>query len=127
MGADAHCRLTSRPGIPPIAQVAFLMYSAHRFILWQWAELEPWWMRNYLADVLCLPVVLSMAVLLQRLLFYRNSDYRLNKMQVIFTVVYVTVIFEGILPHFMPRYTADYFDVAAYSTGGWIYWKWMND
>jgi hypothetical protein len=34
--------------------------------------------------------------------------------------------FEGILPHYDARATADPLDVVAYAVGGLIFWRYMN-
>lgn len=39
----------------------------------------------------------------------------------LFLVIYLSIVFEGILPKLSPRYTADPFDVIAYTLGGLTY------
>ncbi|MGV3586566.1 MAG: hypothetical protein ACO1OF_06175 [Adhaeribacter sp.] len=80
----------------------------------------------YLNDVLCLPVVLCLALWLQQKLFPRTARPRLNIGQVIFTVIYFSVFFEGILPAFSSKYTRDFWDIGAYVLGGIIYYCFLN-
>ncbi|MDX5348585.1 MAG: hypothetical protein LPJ89_02455 [Hymenobacteraceae bacterium] len=81
---------------------------------------------NYLNDVLCMPLVLSAALLYQRIITYRNAAYVFTGYHVIVAVVYYAVAFELVLPQFMPRYTADFYDVVAYAAGGWLYYRFIN-
>jgi len=80
----------------------------------------------YLNDVLCLPVVLTLALWLHQKLFPQNCRHRLNAAQVIFVVLYFAIFFEGILPIISARYTRDYLDILAYALGGLAYYFLFN-
>lgn len=80
----------------------------------------------YLNDILCLPVVLTLALWLQQKLFPGSCRHRLLAGQVIFTVLYIVVFFEGILPTLSSRYTRDYWDILAYTVGGLFYYFFLN-
>jgi len=80
----------------------------------------------YLNDALCLPVVLTIALWLQQKLFPGSCRRRLNAAQVIFTVIYFAIFFEGILPALSGRYTRDYWDILAYAAGGAVYYFLIN-
>jgi hypothetical protein len=80
----------------------------------------------YLNDILCLPVVLTLALWLQQKLFPGSYRHRLLAAQVLFTVLYIAFFFEGILPAFSTRYTRDYWDILAYATGGFFYYFLLN-
>ena len=103
-----------------------LLYAGFR--LWQklFPATVPGMLQNYLADFLCLPIILTLAVLLQRYVVLRNPFYILNKAQVLFTVIYFSVLFELVFPYFFARYTADFWDVLAYAAGGWVYWYFIH-
>ncbi len=81
---------------------------------------------HYLDDLLALPVILTVAVAAQRQWLYRNSFYTLTKIQVIFAVVYVSVLFEGILPAFSVKYTRDVWDMVAYILGAMLFYRFLN-
>ncbi len=80
----------------------------------------------YLDDLLALPVILTLVVAVQRQWIYRNPRYVLSKWQVIFAVLYVTVLFEGILPALSPRYTRDAWDTLGYILGATIFYRFIN-
>ncbi|GEO04898.1 hypothetical protein AAE02nite_25620 [Adhaeribacter aerolatus] len=108
----------------PFFLVAAGLYLVNRYLL---AHLDlTSYKVPYLNDVLCLPVVLTLALWLQQKLFPRTARSRLNGVQVVFTVIYFSVFFEGILPTFSKRYTRDYWDILAYVTGGFIYYWFLN-
>ncbi|MDQ4139229.1 MAG: magnesium citrate secondary transporter [Bacteroidota bacterium] len=81
---------------------------------------------HYLDDLLAMPVVLTLAVAVQRQWVYRNAQYSLSKAQIIFAVFYVSVLFEGILPIFSAKYTRDAWDVLAYILGAWVFYRFIN-
>lgn len=80
----------------------------------------------YLNDLLSLPLVLAVAVLLQRFLVLRQHDYALTKYQILQVFIYWSVMFEGVIPNFVPRYTADLFDVVVYGLGAWLFYLFGN-
>ncbi|HSI91725.1 MAG TPA: hypothetical protein VK927_11450 [Adhaeribacter sp.] len=109
----------------PLFQICTFLYVLHSV----WRQLllpEHWLLQNYLNDLLCLPLVLSLAVFLQRHIVLRQPAYSLSGWQIGLVVAYFSVTFEGIFPWFMPRYTADIFDVAAYVAGGWLFYRFGN-
>jgi hypothetical protein len=110
--------------LKPFFLLALGLYGANRFLL-LWLKLDHYQI-PYLNDLLCLPVVLTIALWLQRKLFPRTSRFRLNAAQVIFAVFYFSLFFEGMLPAISDRYTRDYWDVLAYAAGGIIYYFILN-
>jgi maltodextrin utilization protein YvdJ len=80
----------------------------------------------YLDDILALPVILTLVVAVQRQWIYRNPSYVLSKFQVFFAVLYVSVLFEGILPALSARYTRDSWDIPGYILGALIFYWFIN-
>ncbi len=76
---------------------------------------------NYFADILCLPLLLSFSLLLLRYLKKENNLW-LNLRQIIFTLIYTSILFEFILPKYNNRYTSDFFDLFAYSFGALFFY-----
>jgi len=72
---------------------------------------------NYLADILCLPILLIFSeIFIQKI--QNNPFYKISKLQVFVVFVYISVIFEWILPSFSSKFTADSNDILAYAIGG---------
>lgn len=83
-------------------------------------------LQYYLNDLLCMPLVLTFTLFLQRTFTFRNLTHVLSKYQVGIAVLYYSLGFEVILPMFMPRYTPDPLDVLAYALGGWYFYFFIN-
>ena len=85
----------------------------------------PFW-HAYGDDLLCMPVVLTIALYLQRRFTFRNPNYIFSKTQIIVAVAYYAFVFEYVLPKYHAAYTADKFDVIAYSLGAWLFYGYIN-
>lgn len=72
---------------------------------------------SYATDLLCLPLVLSCALVAIRFLF-RDQKIVLSIGMIIVAFVAFSVLFEWILPSESVIYTADLWDVVAYGLGG---------
>ena len=108
----------------PLFLLAIGLYLLNRFLL-SVVGLSQFQI-PYLNDILCLPVVLTLALWLQQKLFPGSYRQRFLAAQVLFTVFYIAVFFEGILPTFSSRYTRDYWDILAYAAGGLYYYFLVN-
>ena len=110
-------RMKYRPRSIALLGMAFVYVG---LLIAQWLDLRlPFWMTSYLEDLLCLPLLLSCTLLLMRKLKRLTA---LHAGHLLFTVVYVAVLFEGILPELSARYTADPHDVICYALGGLIFY-----
>ena len=74
----------------------------------------------YLADLLCLPILLTLTLVSLRL-FFQNDSFILSRTKIFVAFLYVSLLFELFLPYFSSAYTADPFDVVAYAIGSVIY------
>ncbi|RYD69216.1 MAG: hypothetical protein EOP53_27565, partial [Sphingobacteriales bacterium] len=77
-------------------------------------------------DLVCMPLVFGITILMQRYIVLRDKAYKLNKWQIIVVTIYFATAFEIIIPLFLPRYTADILDVAAYCVGSLFFYKFGN-
>jgi hypothetical protein len=82
-------------------------------------------LNGHINDFFAIPVIANLALWFQRVM-YKTNYYVLAPWHVIFIVVYVSVVFEGILPRFSIRYTADWMDVLLYVIGGLFFYWVMN-
>jgi hypothetical protein len=81
---------------------------------------------GYINDAVAIPVMASLGLWFQRVFMIRNNYYVLAPWHVIFIVVYVTLVFEILLPLFSKIYTADWADVLLYMIGGLFFYKIIN-
>ncbi|KAA3439488.1 hypothetical protein [Rufibacter hautae] len=99
------------------------IYVAHRTAAWLQFP-RPFWLRSYLDDLLCLPLLLTVTLFLMRMLY--GPQVRFTKYHIGFVVAYVSLVFELLLPRYMERYTSDLLDVVLYALGGWFFHRFLN-
>lgn len=75
---------------------------------------------NYLADLVCMPIVLSSCLVGVRLT-KKSTQYRLTGIQIFAMTSFYAVLFELYLPKINPIYTGDSYDVVAYFIGAIVY------
>ncbi len=100
----------------------FLFFYLSKF----WQLPLPQIISFYYLDLLAVPIIANLGLFYQRKFVYKNPQVILNRWQVFFIVIYISLLFEAILPLFMKRYTRDLADVACYITGGLFFWIVMN-
>ncbi|GAB3294897.1 hypothetical protein [Hymenobacter tenuis] len=83
-------------------------------------------LNSYLADVLALPLLLTLALWYMRRVYFRKPGFVLPGSWVFSTWLAVVVGFELLLPIWRPTATPDPWDAAAYAVGGLVFWRWMN-
>lgn len=84
-----------------------------------------WPLYTHLDDLLCLPIVLSIALAVERV-YFQNCRYVFPVHYIIGAVIAFTVFFEGILPFFYKRHIADVVDVLAYVVGAAVFQVTIN-
>jgi len=81
---------------------------------------------GYIDDLIAIPVIANLGLWFQRQFVIRNNYYVLAPGHVTFIVLYVTLVFELLLPALSKTYTADWVDVILYVLGGLFFYKVMN-
>ncbi|GAA3933076.1 hypothetical protein GCM10022406_17210 [Hymenobacter algoricola] len=93
----------------------------------QWGPLPlPSALNAYLADVACLPLQLTLALVLLRRWYFRRPGFVLPASWIISSWLVTAVWFELLLPPLKATATADPLDVLAYALGGLIFGRWLN-
>ncbi|NNC82547.1 MAG: hypothetical protein HKN79_03140 [Flavobacteriales bacterium] len=96
-----------------------LIYSVHLLVRFS-EHSSPEWINSYLGDLLCMPILLSFTLLVLRYVT-RLPRFVLGPMHILVSVIYVSLVFEWLLPHCFYRYTSDPIDVGMYVLGARIY------
>lgn len=96
-----------------VAGTTYYMQSEKLFL--------PWYINNYLNDLLCIPLVLG--VLSAGLRCFKDSTFKFPLSFIITLVLYYAVYFEYYLPQINPRYTGDCIDVLLYGLGGTVFYS----
>lgn len=102
--------------------VAARKYGGPLFSHWPLPDV----VRFHLADLLALPLELTLALFVMRRWYFRRPSFVLPAAWIVSTWVVFAVWFEVVLPLFDRRATADPLDVVAYGVGGLIFWRWLN-
>ena len=113
----------------PLLNVWFLAFVKVYTVLFVLKKLEVyiWGVSDYAADLMAIPVVLSIALWAIRRSKKDRQDYQLKIWMIVFTVVLYAVLFEWLFPNMTDRFTGDPLDALAYAIGGAFFaWK-MND
>lgn len=85
----------------------------------------PWIISNYLNDLLCMPLVLSLSLVIIRILKKDDKLY-VPLVVVVIVTLYYAFHFEWLIPKFNARYTADAIDVALYSFGAFLFYRFQK-
>ena len=105
-----------------VCLAALAVYLCNRWIFKPlWGSAFPF-LRDYLNDVLCIPLFLPPVLLVHRLLRLRRHDRPPTAFELLFHLAIWSVCFEVVapaLPQFF-RTTADPLDVAAYAVGAGV-------
>jgi hypothetical protein len=81
----------------------------------------PTWASSYVADLLCMPIFLSLSTTILAKT-QQNPHFRLSVAMLVFATCYVSLLFELLLPYYFPqRFTSDIFDVLAYVLGVFVF------
>ena len=81
---------------------------------------------GYIDDLIAIPVIANLGLWFQRQFIIRNNYYVLAPSHVVFIIIYVTLLFEILLPGLSKTYTADWVDIILYIFGGLFFYKMMN-
>lgn len=109
--------------IRPYFLTALMLYLLIRVVRYLGVEL-PELLNAYAADLLCMPIILSIILfIVQRL--KRNDSLALPLSGIIFVTAYWAIYFEYYLPRSSNTYTADALDVVMYIIGmlSFIVWQ----
>ena len=78
------------------------------------------YMRSYLDDLLVMPILLTVALVVMRILL-KNKTFELDAVMLVMAFVMISVLFEIILPNYSDRYTRGSWDVLCYAIGTFLY------
>lgn len=84
-------------------------------------------LNGYIDDLLAIPVIANLGLWFQRVFVIRNNYYVLSPWHVAFIVIYVSVLFELVLPYYSKTYTGDWIDVLLYLAGGVFFYRIINN
>lgn len=95
------------------------LYVVHLVLKFGRVSVPPFF-SHYFADLLCMPLLLSSTVLFMRWL-KGDAGLYLSGAMILVASLYVSLVFECLLPLLFERYTADVWDVVMYGVGGGLF------
>lgn len=98
--------------------ILFLIFIIHQVILKAGIIIPIF--SNYLDDLLCIPISMSIALLIHQKVI-KNVNYRFNWLHILMSILFFSLIFELILPFISTRFHGDPFDIFVYILGGIIF------
>ena len=84
----------------------------------------PWFVRNYLDDILLIPLVMGASLFLQQKFVSANFTYKWTA--ILGSFLFFTLTFEWLAPQFLASYTQDYYDALAYAAGALFFYLFQN-
>ena len=118
MGINDNCcsmRVMKQPYFIVFCGVFLVIYTLQRLQV-----PLPFWVNNYVNDLLCMPVVLTICLAAVR--FFRKDQTLLLPLSAILSLtLFYAIYFEYYLPTYHPRYTADVLDVVLYFLGAALF------
>jgi hypothetical protein len=72
--------------------------------------------QGYFSDFMAVPLMLGVILLLMRV-YTGDRDFKINGSKVLVAFVYISVVFELILPMYRDNFHSDAWDVVAYGLG----------
>ncbi|GMN07932.1 hypothetical protein MTsPCn5_33210 [Croceitalea sp. MTPC5] len=100
--------------------LAMIVLSSSIYLLQQCEIPIPKWVNNYMNDFLCMPIVLSICLVVVRKLQGRHT-HRLPWWVIFCLTLYFSLYFEYYLPQVSIRYTSDIIDVLLYFAGALLF------
>lgn len=104
----------------PLLFLLLALYVVHLVLKFGRVPVPPFF-SHYFADLLCMPLLLSSAGLFMRWLRAEEGLY-LSWAMILVATLYVSLVFEYVLPLLFERYTADVWDVVMYGVGGGLFY-----
>lgn len=115
-----YCRMNYRKLI--LFYVCVMLYGMNRALPIVGIHIP--FLRNYLSDLVFLPVLFTMALMLMQKVF--GGDYLLSKSKLIITFILVCFVNEVLLPYISKKFTADVADIFCYLFGLLLFIFLMN-
>jgi hypothetical protein len=107
----------------PLFILCLLLFCLNQVLEWQHIFISP--LYQYLDDLLCMPLVLTISLATERL-YFGNYNFTLPPKYSLVAVLVFSVYFEVVLPLLSPVYTADVLDVLCYTFGVMVFHRTVN-
>lgn len=103
--------------------VPLVLYLSNQVMIYYGVAIA--FQRNYLDDLLMMPITLSITLVGLRMIF-QDINIKLDYFMVVGMIVLTSFVFEYWLPQQSPKYTADVLDIVCYIIGAIYFLKLLN-
>jgi hypothetical protein len=87
---------------------------------------SPHLINGYVDDVFAVPIIANLSLCFMRVFVIYSNHYVLSARKVAFIVIYLTLVFEILLPLLSKTYTGDWIDAVLYVAGGILFYFVMD-
>lgn len=111
----------------PIFLAASFLYALNRWALKP--RFSSPFLQNWFNDLLLIPAALPVLLWIYRKLKLRSSDVYPTMAETVSILIFWSLLFEWIGPHFIKHAVGDWRDVLMYWMGGlfaWAFWLWQS-
>jgi hypothetical protein len=105
--------------------IGFVLVASFVFVANLFQIQLPNWLYFYLNDFLCMPIVLSLCLIILRILKKTESLY-VPLLVVLGLSTYFSLHFEWLMPQLSTRYTSDIIDVVLYFSGALLFYSFQK-
>jgi hypothetical protein len=84
------------------------------------------YIHSYMDDLLAMPVILGITLQIYRFIHPLKKIFKFKKEHIFVAFLYVSILFEGLLPYFSKQYIRDLFDIICYGVGSLIFYFRIN-
>lgn len=81
---------------------------------------------SYGDDLMAMPVIFGICLQLMRWWHPLGEELTFSRNQILVGLIYISVVFELVLPCLSATYTGDLLDVLCYAFGAFVFQKFMN-
>lgn len=107
----------------PVFLISFFLFCVNQLLELNSIYVKP--LYSYLDDLLCLPIVLTLVLTVERM-YFKNNRFVFSWHYTGAAVVLFAVFFELLLPSFSHRHTSDVLDIAFYMAGAVLFHTTIN-
>ncbi|WP_232834793.1 magnesium citrate secondary transporter [Pleomorphovibrio marinus] len=84
------------------------------------------YIHSYLDDLMAMPVILGVTLQVYRWIHPSRNLFVFTKTQIFVAFIYISLLFEVVLPWYSSTYIQDIWDVACYLAGAIYFHKFIN-
>ncbi|MCB2379492.1 hypothetical protein LGH70_17985 [Hymenobacter sp. BT635] len=110
----------------PAFWLPLLTYLLYQLNARLWHRPLPTLVTAYLSDLLAMPVILTLALVVQRRWVQHRADFRLPDSWLLGAWLYVSVWFELVMPRLSGGFVSDVLDAVAYGLGTLFFRQFLN-